>query len=51
MLAGFRPRDRGDIILARVRKASAPRERFPADVYQVQEADRNASTTLFYRRS
>jgi 2-polyprenyl-3-methyl-5-hydroxy-6-metoxy-1,4-benzoquinol methylase len=50
-LAGFRPRDRGDIILAQVRKASAPRERFPADVYQVQEADRNASTTLSYRPS
>lgn len=50
-LAGFRPRDRGDIILARTRKVSAPKERFPGEVYQVDEPARNADTTLTYRRT
>jgi SAM-dependent methyltransferase len=48
-LAGFMPRDRGDIILAHMRKVSPPRERYPADIYQVDEAARRADTKLSYR--
>jgi len=33
MLVGFRPGDRGDIIVAKVRKTSEPRTRFPVEVF------------------
>lgn len=53
LLAGFRPRDRGDIIVALVRKRSAPVLRFPAELYQLDEqtAARNGDPTLAYRRT
>ena len=53
VLAGFRPGDRGDIIVAVVRKCSAPVVRFPPEVYQV--TDETAASagvpTLTYRRT
>ncbi|MGD2045650.1 MAG: methyltransferase domain-containing protein [Gemmatimonadota bacterium] len=33
VLAGFRPGDRGDIIVVKVRKSSDPRTRYPVEVY------------------
>ena len=52
VLAGFRPADRGDIIVAVVQKRSAPVVRFPPEVYQIDEetAARVGDTRLTYRR-
>jgi SAM-dependent methyltransferase len=52
VLAGFRPGDRGDIIVARVQKRSAPTVRYPPEAYQLERKHvaRNHDTTLEYRR-
>ncbi|HET9947457.1 MAG TPA: methyltransferase domain-containing protein [Longimicrobiales bacterium] len=53
VLAGFRPRDRGDIVVALVRKRRGPAVRFPPELYQLCEEHvaRNRDTTLSYRRA
>jgi SAM-dependent methyltransferase len=52
-LAGFRPRDRGDIIVALVEKRSPPVSRYPPEVYQTSDAAaaRRSDTTLTHGRS
>jgi SAM-dependent methyltransferase len=53
VLAGFRPSDRGDIIVALVRKESSPVLRYPPELYQIDEraAAANAHPALTYRRT
>lgn len=51
LLAGFRPRDRGDVIVVTSRKVSRPRLRYPPELYQLSEEmrARNRETALDYR--
>ena len=50
-LAGFRPRDRGDIIVGLVTKVAVPRLRYPPELYLLSEEDRlrNDDTRLDFR--